>query len=126
MAVSHWRIVTDTRRPDAAERLAAKLQALLGRAFREMNVDAYHKGGHVVAFDMEHDIRDWEATVYDVISCAQQMGQGWSISGCITEELDLVTTRTAIAGIKMVSCFCPRPGTPNANCGEHERDGFEQ
>ncbi|EMI17066.1 hypothetical protein RMSM_06011 [Rhodopirellula maiorica SM1] len=42
------------------------------------------------------------------------MGQGWSISGFVDEELDLIATGASIAGIKMVHCFCPRPGTPNA------------
>ena len=114
MALSHWRISTDTKKTEAAHRLATKLQTRIARDVREINVDDYHKGGHVVTFDIEHKFDDWAATVYDVISCAQQMGHGWSISGFIDEELDLATTGTLIGGIKMVSCFCPRPGAINA------------
>ena len=77
-------------------------------------VNDYDKGGHVVTFDIEHDFDDWTATVYDLISCAQRMGHGWSIKGFIDEELDLIASGTSIPGIKMVSCFCPRPGTQNA------------
>ena len=114
MTPSHWRIFTDTKKPDSARRLALKLQAQGGHEFHELKVDDYHKGGHVVTFDIGHEFDDWAAVAYDVISCAQQMGHGWSISGFIEEELELISTGTSIAGIKMVSCFCPRPGTQNA------------
>lgn len=114
MVLSHWRIFTDTKKPEAARRLIAKLKTRVDRSFGEITVDNYHKGGHVVTFDIEHEFNDWIAAVYDVISCAQQMGHSWSIGGFIDEELDLIATGTSISGIKMVSCFCPRPGTPNA------------
>jgi len=114
MALSHWRIFTDTKKSEAAGSLATKLQANIDRNFREINVDDYHEGGHVVTFDIEHEFDDWPATVYDVISCAQRIGHGWSISGSVDEEFDLIATGSPISGIKMVSCFCPRPGTPNA------------
>jgi len=114
MTPSHWRIITDTKKPDSARRLALKLRALGGREFKEINVADYIKGGHIVTFDIGHDFSDWTAVAIDVISCAQQMGHGWSISGFIEEELELFSTGTSVAGIKMVSCYCPRPGTPNA------------
>jgi len=114
MALSHWRIFTDTKKPESACRLVAKLQARTDRNFGELNVNDYHKGGHVVTFDIDHEFDDWPTTVYDVIACAQLIGHGWSISGFIDEEMDLIANGTSISGIKMVSCFCPRPGTPNA------------
>lgn len=114
MALSHWRVFTDTKKPEAARRLVAKLQARIDRNCGQMIVDDSHKGGHVVKFDIEHEFDDWIATVYDVLSCAQKMGHGWSISGFIDEELDLIANGASISGIKMVSCFCPRPGTPDA------------
>jgi hypothetical protein len=114
MVVSHWRVFTDTNRPEAAQRLTAKLQAQTGREFRQIGINDYHKGGHVVTFDIQHEIDQWEAAAYDVIACAQRMAAGWTLSGSIDEELDLIATKTSVAGIKMVSCFCPRPGSPNA------------
>ncbi|MCA9170866.1 MAG: hypothetical protein KDB23_24490 [Planctomycetales bacterium] len=114
MALSHWRIFTDTKTPEAARRVIARLQARVDRSFGQMTVNDYHKGGHEVTFDFEHEIDDWASTVYDVISCAQQMGHGWSINGSIEEELNLTGTVASISGVKMVSCYCPRPGTPNA------------
>jgi hypothetical protein len=101
-------------RPETALQLTNKLQACIDRTFREIVTKDYEKGGHVVTFDIEHDCADWTATVYDLISCAQRMGHGWSIKGFIDEELDLIATGTSIPGVKMVSCFCPRPGTQNA------------
>ncbi|EMI17067.1 hypothetical protein RMSM_06012 [Rhodopirellula maiorica SM1] len=39
-------------RPDAAERIVAKLRARVDRAFCGATVNDYHKGGHVVTFDV--------------------------------------------------------------------------
>src|SRR5690606_16523498 len=101
MAFSHWRVFTDTRKPEAARRLVAKLQARIDRNLGPMIVEDYHKGGHVVTFDVEHEFDDWPAAVYDIISCAQQMGHGWSIGGFIDKELDLIANGASISGIKM-------------------------
>ena len=114
MIPSHWRIFADTKRTDGAQRLTSKLQTQADRDFCEIKIEDYHKGGHVVTFDIFHEGDDWKTAVYDVIRCAQHMGHGWSISGFIEEEFDLVSTGSSIAGIKMVSCFCARPGRPNA------------
>ena len=111
MILSHWRIFTDTKRTDGAHRLTLKLQAHVDRNFSKIKIEDYHKGGHVVTFDISHESDDWMTTVYEVISIAQQMGHGWSISGFIDEVLDLTSTCTSIVGIKMVSCSCPRPAT---------------
>jgi hypothetical protein len=114
MAVSHWRVFTDTKKREVAEHLTAKLQSRVGRTFQDIVVYDYHKGGHVVTFNIEHDFDQWQGVAYDVIACAQQLGHGWSLSGFIDEELELISTGISVAGIAMATCFCPRPGTPNA------------
>jgi hypothetical protein len=113
MAVSHWRIFTDTRKPEAAQRLTEKLQSRAGRDLREIAIDEYHKGGHVVTFNMVHECEQWNTTVHDVIVCAQEMGHGWSIGGFAEEELDLTSTGSSIPGIKLLTCFCRRSETSN-------------
>lgn len=117
--LSQWRIFSDTKDADAAERFTAKLQKRVDHTFREIVVDHYHKGGHLVTFTIEHEFDDWIATVYDVIAFAQRMGYGWSISGFIDEELDLIATDLSIAGIKLVTCHCARTGTLNARSRGH-------
>lgn len=114
MVLSHWRIYTDTKRPEDAQYMAMKVQAQVVRDFTDIKIDDYHKGGHVVTFDISHEFEAWQAVVCDVIGCAQRMGRGWSISGFIDEELDLISNDLSIPGIKMVSCFCARPGTLNS------------
>lgn len=118
MIPSHWRIFTDTNRTEGAQRLTSKLQSRADRDFCKITIEDYHKGGHAVTFDIFHEVDDWKSAVYDVIQCAQQVGHGWAISGFIDEEFELVSTGSSIAGIKLITCFCPRPGTPNAQSTE--------
>lgn len=111
---SHWRIFTDTKTPEKALKLITKLKTRLDREPADVRVEPYHKGGHVVSLDLSHDAERWNDVVVDILTCAQTIGFGWSLSAFVQEEIELTTTHTSVAGIKMINCFCARPGTPNA------------
>jgi hypothetical protein len=70
-----------------------------------------------VPFDIEHEIDDWTATVYDVILSAQQMGYGWSISGFIDEELNMTRLAHPFLGSiwYRASVLDPERETPHNN-----------
>ncbi len=114
MVTSHWRVFTDSSKQEVAKRVIADLECRTARRFQNVHVDAYHKGGHVVTFDIEHNEDDWCRNAYDIIVCSQNMATGWSIAGQIEEDFDLMTTKTSIVSVKMITCSCARPGTANA------------
>ena len=114
MLSSQWRIFTDTKTPENAERLLSKLVGGLNVVPLDVCSAPYHKGGHTVTFRLLHDCVDWQLAVFKILAIAQRFAYGWSITGDIEVEFDLFSTKCSVPGITMLHCFVARPGTVNA------------
>jgi len=103
---SHWRIFTNAKKPETAERVLQKIQKKWDCEPRNIKIEPCHKGGHVISLELPHEFERWNDVVVDVITCMQVVGYGVSISSFIQEELDLVSVKSCVAGVDMITCHC--------------------
>lgn len=96
-----WKLFTDAHTTKNAARLGARAIKLLGLDYAEPTVTPYHKGGFTAAFSSQHS-GSWAEIVLEILAAAQRLGSGWTLSGSIVNELDLITSSVRLAGVELV------------------------
>lgn len=99
---ANWRIFVDCKSPVSASALASKLFKLVSRTPASIEVEPYHKGGHLITAAIVLHETNWPLCVMESLSLAQRVARAWSITGSIEEELDAWSNEATVAGIASI------------------------
>ena|SRR5579862_3408893 len=115
---SYWRIFTDAGTMEKARCVLRRVEALVGREFEELAVEAHHERGFVISGSLPHMAAGWPEVVVELLECAHRLSCGWSIRYDAGQRVDLTTAAThnamRLAGVTFVHVECgkePRPVT---------------
>ena len=103
---SFWKFWCDAKNNKNASNLLQQVKRELAVGVSEEKVDAYHKGGFVVSFCVDHDVNQWNDFVVEVIAFGQRVGYGWSLSGDINQQVDGWSNESRISGIQSIQWMC--------------------
>lgn len=92
-------VFTDASTEQKAENILSKLIEHLGLKTEVKHIEAYSKGGYQCTLNIEHSVEDWQQAVYECLIIAQAIGYSWTITGNVTEEIDLWSNKTKFSGI---------------------------
>ena len=105
----NWKAWTTAITAHKALRVGQRLLKALGATNVSVHVQPYPKtNGHVLSFSMNVGRQPWVNGVVTVISIAQKVAGGWQLFGNISEELEMISKRSTVTGVNMLSCSITR------------------
>jgi len=100
--LSNWTIQTNAKNAKNAEvlfnRFARQLQGEV--IWREYIANG--AAGCKVQWTMEHSANNWSELLLDVLSKAQNVGNGWQLSGDVNSQCGAWCNRSRIAGVQII------------------------
>ncbi len=100
------KIFTDATNKKSASVVLEKVKSEIGLGAQSENVEPYHKGGYVCAFEVEVPVSNWGEVPYKLLSLCQSIGRAWQITGSIEEEFDAWSNEASISGVSSVHVQC--------------------
>lgn len=73
-----------------------------------LSLEKYPKGGTSAQLAMDLPPISWASTVLHCLQLAQSLGQGWTISGAIENEVDLCTNELRVSGVEWAHLWISR------------------
>jgi hypothetical protein len=106
--LSRWRLRTDATGEGAARKHLLWVREKLERETSQESLEPRHDGGFVISFACQLTANSWPEAVYETIDLAQRTGDGWTISGAISEEVDMFCTKANVPGIRTMQVMTER------------------
>ena len=100
---SQWKVFLDTKSDTSAERVARRVFDALGVSPNSKKVAKYHKGGHVLTFDLVIGYDSRAEAIVGVIQTGQKIAREWQIRGAIENGPSASSHRCEIPGVEYVS-----------------------
>ena len=95
----HWSVFTNVKTMAKAEKLAEALIEEMHFASTSPMCEIYHNGGFRCQFDTPLSAENWQKAIFLSLWQAQQIAQGWRISGDIEHELEAWSDDCNFVGI---------------------------
>ena len=98
---AHLRLIIDAKSERSALRVVERLRRLVEAEVE--SIEPYNKGGFECCLALSVAGASWPDKVVSVVSAAQSFGYGWTISGSIDEEVDIVASRFSVPGLEFAN-----------------------
>lgn len=98
MPIAQIRLILDTEKPAAAERVIKPVLAAINAT--HISSTPYAKGGIETVLEILLSADRWEGQVLDLIRVAQYLGYGWHITGSIDDEISMTSEKFRFTGIR--------------------------
>lgn len=97
MATALIRLILDTKKPAAVQRVIAPIVKAIDAT--EKSSVPYDKGGTEVVLEIPLSTNTWAGQVLHLIRVAQYLGYGWHITGIIDDEISMTSDQFRFTGI---------------------------
>ncbi len=97
-----WKLFVNCNSADASRRLSSAFLKMISRRSALVGIEPHDEGGFVVRLKSVLESPSWAGQVLEVIQLAQSVGYGWTLSGCIEEEIQLGSSATRIGGVQAI------------------------
>lgn len=104
----HWKFFTDADDETKARKVLGWVLDNLEVQPSALKIEPYHKGGFLLAFNTKPTVAEWSDTVLEVLSSAERVGNGWLLTGTITEEVNACCNKPTVAGVSFGHVVCSR------------------
>jgi hypothetical protein len=67
---------------------------------KPMTSDPEQRVGHTVKWTMDHKVASWSELLLEVMQLAQNIGNGWLLTGDVTSQCSAWCNRPRVAGLQ--------------------------
>ena len=106
--VSNWTIQTNAKNTKNAEVLFNRFARQLQGEVIRREYFANGAAGCKVQWTMEHSVDNWSELLLDVLSKAQNVGNGWQLSGDVNFHCSAWCNRPRVAGVQIIEWVISR------------------
>jgi len=107
MTKAHLRIIISSPKKAGAEKILSRLQSLVG--LEVLDFGPYDKGGFEVNATIHIPASAWPEMILSAFTIVQQFGYTWTLSGDITEGIEISCDRFKIQGLEYAGLHLQHP-----------------
>lgn len=102
--ISYWVLNCNAKKVKNAATLFNRVAKLLQAELIQRQFEANAGAGYTIKWELSHNQDNWNDFVVEVLQLAQNIGNGWLITGDVREECNAWCNRPRVSGVQTIEC----------------------